>query len=118
MSSCSADSITHRKTGTPISPVPIKSTRIARLELDAWNRRAPPLPPWGRCLRGHFVARRHLALADRRSAAGAKIIVDFLVGENQKEPLAHRHGGLALLAVETRRGEILKLLLAHAPRSP
>src|SRR3954470_11014987 len=117
MSSWSLDSISQRKTGAPISPVPMKSTRIARLEVKASNRRAATRPARGRRFRHHFFARCDFTLTDRRGAAGAKVIVDFLVGQDQKEPFAHRHRGLALLAVETRRGEILKLLLTHAPRS-
>jgi hypothetical protein len=74
------------------------------------------LAPGSHSLGHHFLTRRDFALAHRRRAAGAKVIVDFLVGQNQEKPFAHRHGRLALLAIETRGGEILKLLLTHAPR--
>src|SRR6266480_1265996 len=114
-SSCSRDSASHRKTGTPISPVPINRMRT-RLKLNAldWRATRASRRPG---LRHHLVAGGDFTLADRRSAAGAKVIVDFLVRENQQEPFAHRHGGLAFLAIEARGGEILKLLLTHAPRS-
>jgi hypothetical protein len=87
------------------------------LKLDAGSWRAATLPPRGHRLRHHFFAGRDFTLAHRGGAAGAEIIVNFLFREDQQKPFAHRHRRLALLAIETRRREILKLLLAHAPRS-
>src|SRR4051812_11204488 len=116
-SSCLPDSISHRKTGTPISPVPMNNTRIARSELDALHRGAAAGTARRRCPGHHFLAGRDFALSDGRRAAGAKIIVDFLVGQDQEKAFAHRHRGLALLAIEVRGSEILKLLLTHALRS-
>ena len=62
-----------------------------------------------------LLAHGHLPLAQRRGAAGAEVIVDFLFRQDQQQPLAHGHGGLAFLAIETRCAEIFELLHGFCP---
>jgi hypothetical protein len=57
-----------------------------------------------------LLAHRHFALAQRRSAAGAEVIVDFLFWQDEEEALANGHGGLAFLAVKAGCAKILELL--------
>src|SRR5438045_6731940 len=108
-SSCSVESISACRVGTPIAPVPRKRTRMGALwcEPDGGTTRAAR----GRCLRHQLFPRAHFALADRRAAAGAKIIEQLAVGQDQEQPLAHGHAGPAFGAVKRGGGEILKLLL-------
>jgi hypothetical protein len=54
----------------------------------------------GHCLRKEFFAGCDLAPAYGRSAAGAKIIENLPIRQDEKQPLTHRHRRLALLAVE------------------
>jgi len=57
-----------------------------------------------------FLAHGDLALAQGGGAAGAEVIVNFLVGQDQEQPLADGHGRLAFLAIKTRCAKILELL--------
>src|SRR5581483_1695792 len=111
--SCS-DSRNARNVGTPISPVPMKTMRISRLT-NLRSKRNGATPFWLHRLRHHLFAGGDFTRADGRAAFGAEIIEDFLLRQNQEQPLADRVGGFALLAVESRGGEIFKLL--HVVRS-
>ena len=56
------------------------------------------------------VARGDLPLAERGSAAGAEVVEDLLVRQDEKQFFADRHGLLALFAVERRGAEAFELL--------
>ena len=43
---------------------------------------------------------RLFLLADGRATAGTDVVESFLVEQHQQQALAHRHGSLALLAVD------------------
>lgn len=58
----------------------------------------------------HEFARCDLALAERGGATGAEVVVDFLVGQDEQELFADRHGGLAFFAIERRGAETFELL--------
>ena len=51
-----------------------------------------------------------LALAERGGAAGAEIVEDFFLRQDQEKFFADRHGLLALVAIERRRAEVFELL--------
>ena len=57
----------------------------------------------------HFAC-RDFALAERGGATGAEVVVDFLVGQDEEELFADRHGGLAFFAIERRGAETFELL--------
>jgi hypothetical protein len=57
-----------------------KDNAHAELRHQLMRRRSAPSPPRGQ---GHqFVTSRHFSLPDRRSAASAKVIENFFVGQN------------------------------------
>jgi len=79
--------------------------RSADLASSAKNNSHRLQHPPGAGLAGHRRAGHHelagcdLALAERGRAAGAEVVIDFLIGQDEQELLADRHGGLAFFAI-------------------
>ena len=92
--------------GTPISPVPRKTTRMSGercLQGTGLNDDQP----------GGFVSLSrpllNLTLTERFRATGAQIVIYLFSGKNEQKAFAHRHGAAALAAVERRGSKILEL---------
>jgi len=83
-----------------MSPVPMKTTRMCALNVQARHGRSAAGPACCHALRHQFLTGRDFTLADRGSAPGAEIIVNLLIRQDEEEPLTDRHRSFALIAVE------------------
>src|SRR5579862_1841802 len=98
--------------GTPMPPVPMKRIRTDSGEEQARRARALGAAGGGG-LAHQLVAGGDFLAPERGGAPRAKVVVDFLVRQDEEEAFADGHRGFAPVAVKRGGPEVFELARAH-----